>query len=79
MGDSVNVEIVGDLTIMEATQSETFTATITYDSAEQISGTASVTILYGDYGVEVPLTPSVSFVADELTLMLDFVAVTASS
>lgn len=79
VGDSVDVEIVGDLTIMETTQSETFSATITFGSADQISGTASVTILYGDYGVEVPLTPSVSFVADELTLMLDFVAVTTSS
>ncbi|MEM7110937.1 MAG: YceI family protein [Chloroflexota bacterium] len=75
VGDSVDVEIVGDLTIKEATRSETFATTLTYVSAEQVAGTASATILYGDYDVEVPLTPSVSFVADELTLMLDFVAV----
>ncbi|MEM7134576.1 MAG: YceI family protein [Chloroflexota bacterium] len=74
VGDSADIEIIGDLTIQDATQSETFAATITYVSAEQISGTASATILYGDYGVEVPLTPSVSFVADELTLTLDFIA-----
>ena len=75
IGDSIEVEIVGDLTIKDVTKSTTFATTLTYVSANQIKGSASTTIIYGDYGVEVPLTPSVSFVSDELTMMLDFVAV----
>ena len=75
VGDSVEVEIVGDLTIMDQTQSTTFAATLTYDRANQVSGTAMTTILYEEFGVEVPLTPSVSFVAEDLTMQLDFVAV----
>ena len=74
VGDSVDVEIVGDLTVMEATLPVTFDTTLTYDSATSITGSAETTIVYRDFGVEVPLTPSVSFVADELTMMLDFVA-----
>lgn len=74
VGDSVDVEIVGDLTIMDMTKSTTFAATLTYVSADEITGTASTTILYDEYGVEVPLTQSVSFVSDELTMELNFVA-----
>ncbi|MEM7033883.1 MAG: YceI family protein [Chloroflexota bacterium] len=74
VGDSVDVEIMGDLTIMDVTKSTSFSATLTYGSTDQLSGIATTTILYGDYGVEVPLTPSVSFVSDELTMDLDFVA-----
>ena len=40
----------------------------------QISGSATTTILYGEFGVEVPLTPSVAFVSGELQLDLAFVA-----
>ena len=75
VGDSVDVEIVGELTILEVTQSETFVATLSYVNSDEISGSALTTIIYGDYGVVVPLTPSVSFVADELTLTLEFVAI----
>lgn len=74
VGDSVDVEIVGDLTIMDMTKSTAFAATLTYVSADEITGTGSTTILYDEYGVEVPLTQSVSFVSDELTMELDFVA-----
>ena len=75
VGDSIDVEIVGDLTIKDVTKQVTFAATLTYVSVGQIEGNALATITYEDYGVSVPLTPSVSFVADELTMMLDFVAV----
>lgn len=59
---------------MDMTKSTTFTATLTYISTDEIAGSASTTILYGEYGVEVPLTQSASFVSDELTMGLDFVA-----
>lgn len=75
IGDSVDLEIVGDLTIMDATLPVTFDTTLTYTSESEITGSGSSTIVYSDFGVEVPLTPSVSFVADELTITLDFVAV----
>ncbi len=76
VGDVVELEIVGDLTIKDVTQQETFLATVTVVSADQLVGTATTTITYADYGVNVPLTQSVSAVADELTLALDFTAFT---
>lgn len=54
VGDVVDVELVGDLTIKDVTQSTTFAATLTYVSANQIEGSATTTIIYSDYGVEVP-------------------------
>ncbi|MEM9777815.1 MAG: YceI family protein [Chloroflexota bacterium] len=74
IGEAIAAEIVGDLTIMDTTLPVTFDTTLTYISDSEITGSASSTIIYGDFGVDVPLTPSVSFVADELTMMLDFVA-----
>ena len=78
VGDTVEVEIVGDLTIKDQTHSTTFSASLTYETAEQVRGTATTTIIYEEYGIEVPLTPSVTFVSDELTMDLDFVAVAES-
>ena len=75
VGDVVELEIVGNLTIKDVTQQETFATTVTVVGNDQLAGTATATITYADYGVNVPLTQSVSAVADELTLTLDFAAV----
>lgn len=73
-GETIGFDITGDLTVRGATQSVTFAAQATLDSAEQITGSAATTVLYADFGLTIPDVPSVSWVADEVELRLDFVA-----
>lgn len=74
VGETIGFDISGNLTVRGVTQSVTFAAQVTLDSAEQISGSALTTVLYADFGLTIPEVPSVSWVADEVELRLDFVA-----
>ena len=73
-GDSVSFDISGDLTVSGVMQRVTFNAEVTLDSAAQISGSASVILLHGDFGLTIPDVPGVANVTDEVELRLDFVA-----
>ncbi len=73
-GESISFDITGDLTVSGATQSVTFSAEVTLDSPTQISGSASVTLLHGDFGLTIPDVPGVANVTDDVELRLDFVA-----
>lgn len=75
VGDSVDFQISGDLTIKDQTRPETFDVTVSVESKSRINGLAISTIRYADYGLFIPDVPFVSNVADELILELDFVAV----
>ena len=72
IGETVEFEIVGQLTLLDTTKEETFTATVMVDSAETISGTA--TTLRSDYDLQIPAVRAVASVEDEITLELVFVA-----
>jgi polyisoprenoid-binding protein YceI len=74
VGDTFEFEIIGDLTVRGTTNSLTFTTTVTVTSAERLDGTATATILYSDFGLVIPDVPSVSDVADEVILEIDFAA-----
>ncbi len=74
VGETYPVEIVGDLTIAGQSNPATFTADVTIDSEEQISGTATAIVLYADWGISIPNAPGVANVTEEVTLTLDFVA-----
>ncbi|MCY4147349.1 MAG: YceI family protein [Chloroflexi bacterium] len=74
MGESIGFDISGDLTVRGVTQPVTFAAQVTLDSERQISGSAATTVRYADFGLTIPDVPSVSWVADEVELRLDFVA-----
>ena len=74
-GESYMFEIVGDLTITDQTREVTFAATVTPDSATQLSGLASAEILYADFNLEIPFSQSVDAVEDSVILELAFVAV----
>lgn len=74
IGESYDFQIVGDLTIRDVTQAVTFDASATALSDSQLEGNAAVTILYDDFGLTIPASQSVSAVADEVTLEIDFVA-----
>jgi polyisoprenoid-binding protein YceI len=74
IGASYSVQIVGDLTIKNVTRQATFDATVTVVSESRLEGAAATTILYRDFDLFIPDSPSVDTVADEVRLELDFVA-----
>ncbi len=74
VGDSFDVEITGDLTIKETTQSATFSTNVTVVSETELSGLGSTTIEYADYGINIPKVPLVARVDQEVKLELLFVA-----
>lgn len=74
VGDTLEFQVTGDLTIAGTTQSVTFDVTATLATADQLTGHAETVIERADFNLTIP---SVSFVADvgeEVTLKLDFVA-----
>jgi polyisoprenoid-binding protein YceI len=74
VGESVTFTIVGDLTIRDVTRPATFTVTATLVSGTQLAGTASTTILRGDYDLQIPSVPHVANVEEEVGLSIEFVA-----
>ena len=74
LGETVSFDITGDLTVTGVTRAVTFHAEVTQDSATQISGSASVNLLYADFGLVIPSVRSVANVTDDVDLRLDFVA-----
>ncbi|MCB0194612.1 MAG: YceI family protein [Anaerolineae bacterium] len=74
VGESYNFQIVGDLTVTDATQQVTFDVTATAASETQLQGTASTSILYSDFGLFIPDSPAVDTVDDAVRLEIDFVA-----
>jgi len=74
VGDTIEFDVVGDLTIKGTTNQVTFNASVTVESEERVSGFASTTILYADYGINIEAPPNVSGIEDEVILEIDFVA-----
>lgn len=74
VGDSIRFDVTGDLTVSGVTRSVTFATQVSLVSDGEISGSASANLLYADFGLVIPNVPSVSWVADEVELRLDFVA-----
>ena len=74
IGDAVEFQIVGDLTVSGTTQEVTFDATVDLTSADQISGSAQTTVMYADFNLSIPSVPQVASVADEVILGIEFVA-----
>lgn len=74
IGQSYELQITGDLTIIGQTREVTFAATVTPLSANELQGTAVVDILYADFGITIPFSRSVEAVEDNVKLELDFVA-----
>lgn len=74
LGESVTFDITGDLTVAGVSRSVTFAAMATVDSETQVSGSASVNLLYADFGLVIPEVPGVANVTDDVDLSLAFVA-----
>ncbi|MEM7538199.1 MAG: YceI family protein [Chloroflexota bacterium] len=74
-GETVEFNVVGDLTVVDVTRSETFAMSVTANDDGTISGTGSTTVLYKDYKLRIPSVPVVASVEDEVLLEIEFVAV----
>lgn len=72
VGETYTFEIVGNLTMIGVSREVAFDATVTIASAEQISGTATATVLYSDWGISIPSVPQVANVTPEVTLTINF-------
>jgi polyisoprenoid-binding protein YceI len=74
-GDTFTFEIAGDLQIKEVVQPATFQVELTADSATQVSGVATATVLRSDFNLQIPNAPGVADVTDEVRLELAFTAI----
>ncbi|NDJ60797.1 MAG: YceI family protein [Chloroflexi bacterium] len=75
VGDTVEFEMAGDLTISGETRPVTFTVEVTVVSPNEIAGLARTEILYADYGITINNPPAnVADIGDVVTLEFDFVA-----
>src|SRR5262249_15079607 len=75
-GQTVSFKIAGNLTVRDITKPVTFDAmaTLSTDSPERVSGTATTTVKRADYNLQIPNVPSVANVSDDVKLAIDFVA-----
>ncbi|CAN5638815.1 hypothetical protein BH10CHL1_BH10CHL1_10070 [soil metagenome] len=74
VGDTLELKIVGDLTISGVTKPATFVTSVKVESDAQISGIAKTQVLRSDYNLTIPNVPSVADVTDEVQLEFAFVA-----
>lgn len=76
VGDEVAFQIVGDLTITDVTKEVTFDVLVNIVSEDRIEGSASTEILYAEFNLAIPDSPSVDTIEDEVILELEFIATT---
>jgi polyisoprenoid-binding protein YceI len=74
LGQTLNLQIQGNLTIREVTRQVTFDATVTPVSENRLEGSARATILREDFDLSIPSVPSVASVDEEMMLEIDLVA-----
>ena len=76
-GDTLNIVVTGDLTIRDVTRSVDFDMELSLDSDESISGTASTTVRWDDFGITIPYVgggSDVGAVSESVELRLEFTA-----
>lgn len=74
VGETLNFQITGDLTVRGETRTVTFDAEVVVTSEDRITGFASTDILYPDFGITINAPPTVTDISDEVILEIDFVA-----
>ncbi|MCP4166066.1 MAG: YceI family protein [Chloroflexi bacterium] len=75
IGEPIDFQIAGNLTVTDETHPVVFDVIVTPVSSDRIEGLATVTILYKDFGLFIPDAEAVDTVEDEVTLQLEFVAI----
>jgi polyisoprenoid-binding protein YceI len=76
VGEALEFQIIGDLTIRDITNEVTFEVTVTAVSETRLEGYASAMIARADYDLQVPNVPRVADVDEEVLIEINFVAVT---
>jgi len=74
VGDAVQFEITGDLTIREITKPVLFNVTLQVVSDTEIRGAASTVVALETFELTIPQVPSVANVGEEFIVEFDFVA-----
>lgn len=77
IGDTLDLEVTGDLTVRDVTREVVFDMTLDISSLEEIRGTASTTITWDNFDITIPYVGGDSIVAsvgDEVRLELEFLA-----
>ena len=74
VGDSVDFQIRGNLTVHGVTREVIFDATLTIVSNSHIEGNAQATVRYQDFDMTIPEAPGVAKVSDQVELEISFVA-----
>jgi polyisoprenoid-binding protein YceI len=74
VGETLSLQVTGDLQIRDIVQPVTFTVTVTADSPTQLTGLAQATVQRGDFELTIPNVEGVADVTEEVTLELEFVA-----
>jgi polyisoprenoid-binding protein YceI len=74
VGDTVSFSLAGELTIRDLTQPAVFDVTVTVESPEKLSGSASSLVSRSDFDLRIPEVPNVANVEEDVELHIDFVA-----
>ena len=74
VGDEVEFEVTGDLTVREVTNPVLFIVTLRVISESELSGSAATILVVEDYELRIPDVPSVANVGEEFIVEFDFVA-----
>lgn len=77
VGDSLTLQVTGDLTIREITRPETFAVTVQVVSTTELRVSGTTQVLRENYELTIPSVPSVANVTNEVQLEFDFVAMAA--
>jgi polyisoprenoid-binding protein YceI len=79
VGDEVEFTVTGDLTIKGVTNETTFDVTATLVDGTTIQGLAESVVQRSDFEIGIPNVPGVANVSEDVTLILDFVAVVVAA
>lgn len=74
VGQTYAFEVVGNLTLVGQTQPVTFTAQAVLASPTSLTGTATTTVTYANWGLSIPNAPGVANVTPDVTLSINFTA-----
>ena len=74
VGDKIEFEITGDLTVREVTNSVLFIVTLQVVSESELRGSAAAIVVRDDFELTIPQVPNVANVGEEFIIEFDFVA-----
>lgn len=74
VGDTLDFQITGNLTVRGTTREVTFDVSVTVETEERLRGVATTTVRYRDFGIGINAPPTVTDIAEEVVLEIDFVA-----